>query len=108
MTIKIEQVQELVDQYADQAFEAGEQSMLERVNRWLQEQCECDGTDDGRNYCVYHRAIDVIKRGTRATLDLPKYHCPDCRDWSCYGCHCEDNSDCNACTDFVTSGGASE
>lgn len=40
------------------AIRADEQdSIIELLDRL----CECDGTDDGYNYCHYHRAIDEIK-----------------------------------------------
>lgn len=32
-----------------------------KIIKLLDRLCECDGTDDGWNYCYYHRAIDEIK-----------------------------------------------
>jgi hypothetical protein len=44
-----------------QGNEAIRMKEQERIIALLSDSCECDGTDDGYNYCIYHKAVDLIK-----------------------------------------------
>ena len=43
------------------AFETGRIIERQSIINLIKDKCECDGTDDGYNYCQWHQLIDEIK-----------------------------------------------